>query len=103
MARIVTNRPSHLSSQQVRDEIKAAWPDDYISDAAALTIASYWQSPGTHGRAFAELSTTGSVDLEALVSDIGATMDHAMQGFSRRELQSLEAWANNHASVDYRP
>lgn len=43
-----------------------------ISDAAAVTIAAAFQSPGTCGSAFAQLASTGSVELEALVSDLAA-------------------------------
>ena len=70
---ITTARPPLLGGDAAAAEVAARWGCEEISDACALTVASWWQSPGRVGRAFAQLASTGSVPLEALADDISAT------------------------------
>lgn len=99
--RITTDRPRHLYSAETLDEIRAASAAGReISDAAALTVASWWQGPSFPGRAFAELSTTGSVDVDELCREVGATYPEtlALPAVDRLALDMLSTWALNHPS-----
>ena len=94
--RITTDRPRHLYSGETMDEVRAAHAAGReISDAAALTVASWWQSP-RDGAAFAELSTTGAVDVDALSRAIGAAYSEAQHADDRLALDMLGTWALNH-------
>ncbi len=63
-----------------------------ISDQAAVTIASLWQSPTT-GRAFSALAHTGEVEASALLTDIGnAAQGQALAVGELQELMALFAW-----------
>ncbi|NEA37563.1 hypothetical protein [Streptomyces sp. SID13031] len=70
----------------------------YLDDCSALTIAAGWQSPGTQGRAFAQLASTGTVALEALAEDIE---DARLQADTdqREALDLLLMWACVHPSL----
>lgn len=97
--RIVTARPAHLMSEQAEAEVTRTYGGDggEVSDACALTIASWWQSPGRVGRHLAELSTTGSVGVEDLLTDIHNTYAEASTQ-DRPALDLLATWALNHPS-----
>lgn len=98
MTRIVTARPSHLLQADVYMEIGEAQDQEReISDAAALTIASWWQSPDPLGLAFAELSTTGSVNYQDLSDAIAREYD-GTHTLDRLCLDMLSTWALNHPS-----
>lgn len=92
------------------DAIRAAVLDGDLSDAEAMTIASWYMSPGRIGQSLAQLATTGYVPLSALFLDIETTRhDHAWSDDQLRELDALAAWADNHPTVEghrllpYRP
>ena len=72
---IAVGRPSHVSTDAAVAEIEALPEDGRISDPCAVTVASWWASPGMTGRAFAALSTTGAVGLEDLTGDITGALD----------------------------
>jgi hypothetical protein len=102
---IVTGRPAHLSEAEALAEVAAQEGREEVSDACAVTITSWWQSPGRVGRAFAQLASTGSVRLEALAEDISATFAelrtvglNAANSDQWRALEALATWALNHPS-----
>ncbi len=69
-----------------------------ISDAAAVTIAAAWQSPGTTGAAFAQLASTGQVDSWALRDALNHACNELLTrpegtGTDLAPLASLCAWA----------
>lgn len=71
-----------------------------ITDSAALTIASLWQTSGGPGAAFAQLASTGTVDYHALQAAIAAEYDEAKRQGPEvaREFDALATWAMNHPS-----
>lgn len=99
---ITTSRPAHLTGDAATAQVTARWAHEEISDACALTIASWWQSPGRVGRAFAQLASTGTVPLEALADDISATFNelrpHCVDIPQGRALSMLATWALHHPS-----
>lgn len=100
--RVIATTRTHASSEDTYRDVRSVrmsvmQADGEIGDASALTIASWWQSPGTHGRAFAELSTTGTVAVEDLHSDIAAVYQSA-DARDREALDCLGTWALNHPS-----
>ena len=97
--RIVSTERQHISSQEVDAQLWASWLPA-ITDAAALTIASYWQAPGGHGLAFAQLASTGTVEHSELIDAIEAEMPEARaQGSDHaRALEALREWAIGHPS-----
>ncbi len=78
--------PSATAYADVMDT--AAGEYNFISDATARTIASWWQSPGCIGRELASLASGVPVDLADLLADIEATV--------REKDQSITAWENEH-------
>lgn len=70
---IETSTRQHAYSEQVTSEIHSAYPEGYtrvVSDAVALTIAAWFQSPSPAGAAFAELASRGRVDADTLYAAI---------------------------------
>jgi len=82
-----------LDSSQVEEEVNQRYGRQEISDACAVTIASWWQSPGRVGRHLATLASGLSVDLEDLLDDISATRRNAGTEWNRRSLDMLSTWA----------
>jgi hypothetical protein len=102
---ITTDRPAHLCEAAALAEVNARRGHVEISDACAVTIASWWQSPGTVGRAFARLASTGSVVARDLADDLAATFAElrplGLNGDNSDEWRALEAlatWALYHPS-----
>jgi len=101
MASIQITEPA-ASSEQARHEILAValgtipTENGELSDAAAKTIASWWQSSGTVGSALASLASGAAVDRDYLYEDIGATGRTAMPMWPR-ELEMMATWCLNHA------
>jgi hypothetical protein len=98
--RITSSVREHAYTAQAQRDITAVLAqsgpladDREIFDSTALAIASWWQSPGSIGRAFAELAGTGSVDSDALADDISATYREATHADDRRALDVLGTWA----------
>lgn len=86
----VQTTAQHLTSDEAYAEVASGEP---IGDAAAATIASWWQSPGTIGRHLATLASGLPVDAVALVDDITATYREANETASlpQRDADALEA------------
>ncbi len=95
---IVTSRPELLTEGELAVELLESYGRHEISDQAALTIASYWQSPGSVGRAMSELASTGRVSSAELMEDITHSLPDAQDLFDRRSLNMLATWAMNHES-----
>lgn len=66
-------RAEHVSDEQAYRQVRARHGVDEIDDAVAVTIASWWQSPGTVGRHLAALASGAEVDHADLLDDIAAT------------------------------
>jgi len=68
-----------------------------ISDSTAVTIASWWQSPGSVGSAFAALASGAPVVLGDLLDDIRQTRRTLPpdQEADVRALDMLATWAIN--------
>lgn len=84
---------AHLTSNEVQREIKQALGVREMSDAAALTVASWYQSSGTAGRGLAALASGYPVDHQAVLDDIyqARRMD-AGSRFDREALDMLGTW-----------
>lgn len=68
-------RESHLTTAELSADMAAARAHvGIISDAAAVTIASWWQSSGTVGYVLAALASGREVDTGHLIADIDATL-----------------------------
>lgn len=52
---------------------EAQLTDTEVPDSTALTIASWWDSPGTIGQELARLAQTGKANLDDLLEDISNT------------------------------
>jgi hypothetical protein len=84
--------PMMTSAQVDADINSAVRHEDVISDAAALTIASYWMSPGSEGAALSELVHTGRADHEALSADVTREIKDAAIGWESTALRMLLRW-----------
>lgn len=72
-----------------------------ISDAAAVTIAAAWQSPG-RGAAFAQLASTGSVDVADILADLATATREAAAAHddhAATALAYLAAWVISRAAA----
>lgn len=69
-----------------------------ITDETAVTIAAWYQSPGSVGRHLATLASGLPVDLDDLLRDIHNTRAEVTDNFERACLDCLATWAINHAS-----
>lgn len=76
-----------------------------ISDSAARTIASLWQSSGTVGSHLATLASGLPVDLDDLLDDIHHTRQGTADWFDLQGLDTLATWAiaKGVQSLDDRP
>jgi hypothetical protein len=69
-----------------------------ISDGTALTIAAWYQSPGSQGSAFATLASTGKVDKQALKEEIERERVIAVEArdwLSRDRMDVMAAWVRS--------
>lgn len=94
---IVTNRPNHLTESEVTTELYTCSLLRPISDACAITIASWWQSPGSVGCVFAQLASTGKCDSHALLEDIRKTQRdlRVFSTFDSLCFNALTQWVYN--------
>jgi hypothetical protein len=93
--RMVEMRAEHLTSVEVAKQMHKAWNDgDMISDRVAVTIASWWQSPGTVGRHLAALASGVPVIADDLIEDIANTIDTTpdLSPDEYRQLFMLRDW-----------
>ena len=102
MTATIRVRTTHVTSEQAYAQVRARSGIDEIDDAVAVTIASWWQSPGTIGRHLAALASGAQVDSDALQDDITATRraEHyygsdgwpRMSSGDRMALDALSTW-----------
>ena len=69
-----------------------------ITDSSAVTIAAWWQSPGSIGRHMATLASGLPVVLSDLLDDIHHSRKEADTELDRQALDCLATWAINHPS-----
>lgn len=79
-----------------------------ITDETAVSIAAWYQSPGTVGHVLASLASHMPVDVEALLDDIARTRQGVSDSNGERYfeyacLDCLATWAINHPSRKDRP
>lgn len=95
---IHTGPVHHLNSDGVAHEVyNAERQEREISDAAALTIASWWQSPRGSGLTFAALQAGLPVEVDAVHSAIADVYPSAGPQ-DRKYLDFLGTWAIHRAS-----
>lgn len=107
-------KASHVDN--VYAQVKARQGIDEIDDAAAVTIASWWASPGAVGKHLASLATGAVVDSAELLADIAATRQTEnyyggqswprMSSDDRTALDALSTWVlqrTNAGRHDYTP
>lgn len=91
----------HMHSGAVHGEvIQAREQSREICDAAAVTIAAWWQSPGSIGHVLATFASGLPVTSDDLIGDIVATMANDHPG--EREaacLDALASYAMTHGTV----
>lgn len=92
MATIWMRGLSHMHTEEVEAMCKAREGVEEITDECAVTIASWWQSPGARGQHFAALASGGQADTDGLFSDISYALDAARrtQDETEREAQLLQ-------------
>ena len=104
MAKITVKVP-HVTSDIATAELTACYGQREISDAVAVTVASWHQSPGTVGRVLAALASGATVEHDELADDIYMTRGQIGQGsVNRRDLDQLSTWAiarTQAGTVDY--
>lgn len=74
---IKSDTRTHLSSKEAIKQLDMCWGYTVISDACAITIASWYASPSGNGTVFTELSTTGQCDNIELLQAIMYERKHA--------------------------
>lgn len=112
-------RASHVDTNRAYRQVRARHGVDELDDAVAVTVASWWQSPGSVGRYLAALASGAEVDGAQLADDIAKTrQDHGyythMRGVNdgrmsrddRMALDALSTWITKRTNAgrhDYRP
>jgi hypothetical protein len=86
-------RPKHLTSEETYAQVAERVGKREITDAAAVTIASWWADP-RDGLPFAELSTAGYLNVERLTRAISLIYTTA-EPKDRQALDMLGTWALN--------
>lgn len=85
----------HLTTDQVHAEVNACHGAREVSDACAVTIASWYASPGVVGRHLAALATGAPVDRDDLVVDLSETLEEhyaTSNAQDKRCLDMLGTW-----------
>lgn len=94
-ARTIHVRTAHLhlgETEAAVREASAAGRD--IGDAAAVTIASWWQSPGANGRHLAALASGAPVLAEDVINDVAHCLAHdGPDDVDAAYLDALMTWA----------
>lgn len=85
--------PRHLLFSQVYEELAARYGRTELSDAVAVTAASWWQSPSLHGAALAALASGAEVDSDDVLDDIYYAYRHETDTDEDRQLlDMLSSW-----------
>lgn len=97
---INVGRLTHMLSREVDAMCAARVGDCEISDQCAVTIASFYQSPGSVGLAFASLASLGVAELDELLDNIAWARGNDVPALSRDgqaaanlQLDMLATWA----------
>ncbi len=83
------------------DVSSAAATDQDIAESTAVTIAAWWQSPGSVGHVLAAFASGAQVSAQELLDDIDATRRHegyhtgAMAPPDRQALDCLESFVQH--------
>lgn len=93
---ITPAKVQHLSSDHAFREVETARGHHEVSDGAALTIASWWQSSGHTGHVLASLASGCTVDVTDLLDDIARTRADVTTYADNLALDMLATWAINH-------
>lgn len=95
----------HLMSDEAYAEVSACHGNREVSGACAVTIASWWQSPGPVGRVLAAFASGSEVDRSELSEDVSRTILHEYDSAEPRDrlaLDMLGTWVlNGSPHVDY--
>lgn len=87
-------QPSHLSSIDAHDEVAHCFHAGVeVSDACAVTIASWWQSSDPAGLPFAQLASTGRFNPTELLQAISLCRSPQVSRLDNRALDMLATWA----------
>jgi hypothetical protein len=102
MAKITVGLP-HVTSAVAEAEIRAVLASEgpEISDCVAVTVASWWQSPGRVGRHLAALASGVPVEYEDLALDVHLTWLDAAPA-ERRALDCLSTWMLDRTNANTR-
>jgi hypothetical protein len=93
---IVRATRRHLTSDEAYQQVAERLDKREITDACAATIASWWQSPGPHGRHLASLASGQPTDRGALLDEIHLVRNlEAGSARDRVALDMLATWAIN--------
>lgn len=90
-------QPQHLTSELVQAEVALAREmHAVISDACAVTIASWWMSPDAAGWPFNRLASVGTLNAGELIGEIAILRsDPDMTDEASAELDALVKWAQH--------
>lgn len=86
-------QPRHLSSIDVYAMVEQRLGKEEITDAAAVTVASWWQAPAGWGLPFAVLASTGRFNATELLQAISVTRPEARTEADNHALDMLATWA----------
>lgn len=91
MVNPIRRRINQLTEPEVNRQVEI-WQETgaTISDAAAVTIAAWWQSPGSIGHVLASFASGCEIDRADLAEDIARTEREIEQPTA--ELDALSAW-----------
>jgi len=90
----------HVDSESAYRQCREREGIREIDDAVAATIASWWQSPGSVGRAFAALASGAPVDSSDVLADVSASLPETQPNTrDRLALEMLATWALNFSDV----
>jgi hypothetical protein len=90
----------HASSAVAYQQCQERQGVTEIDDSVAAAIASWWQSPGTSGRAFAALASGAPVESSDVLDDVSDALHTASvwDGRDRLALEMLATWALNYSA-----
>ena len=105
MATIKAGQPRHLSSDEAYAMVEERYgKETEISDACAVTIASWWQAPRGPGYAMAQLASTGTVDYQEFLDGLRETRKEAVLTLQHpldvQALDMLGTWALVHVMTE---
>lgn len=84
----------HVTEAEARKQVEERYGDTEVDTAVAVTIASWWQSPGSMGRAMAALASGAAVNAGDVLVEVSANRRLYTQEGSPEEtaLDMLGTW-----------